>query len=144
MKTKVIKIHLSGDMDGPETELALHSARIADGLYRSELIGEALNSFKEGDESVQDKRTVGIVMRPSCLASLDKEDPLRKMSIDDFMNLSDQDANDWLFAVYEINPHWNPNRPKLEELSEEDRKKKKIESGTSRTGSGKHTTTPKP
>jgi len=110
MKTKTISIHLDGNEDGPETEITLHSARIEDGLYRGELVGEAVNNFKEDDESNHAKRSVGIMMRPSCLAALAKDDPLRKMNIDDFMVISDYDANNWLEAVYELNPHWNPSR----------------------------------
>jgi|ERR1700690_1557864 len=144
MRTKTIKIHLDGDMDGPETEITLHQARISDGIYRTELIGEALEGFKEGDKNTHDERRIGIVMRPSCLAALDKNDPLRHMGIYEFMKLSDQDANDWTFAAYELNPHWNPNRPKLEELNEEERKKKLTESGTLKTGSEPPTTTPTP
>ena len=109
MKTKTITIHLTDNEDDIETVLNLHSARIEDGLFRGSLIGEALNSFKEGDEANDAKRSAGIMMRPSCLAGLDKDDPLRKMSMDDFMLIPDYDANVWLKAIYELNPHWSPN-----------------------------------
>ena len=131
MTTKEIDIHLKED--GELVHLNLHSAHIEDGLYRGQLIGEAVHMKENGNARENAKRSAGIMMRPSCLASLREDDPLRNMSLDEFFEIPDYDMNIWLDAVYEINPHWNPNgyRMAVEEIE------KKI--GKLLTGSPKRT-----
>lgn len=133
MSTKEIDIHLKED--GELVHLVLHSARMEDGWYRGQLIGEGVDvpESKDGNAYELAKRSAAILIRPSCLASLSEFDPLRKMSLDEFFEIPDFDANLWLNTAYELNPHWNPNGLRIAAAEVE----KKI--GTLLSGSPKHT-----
>ena len=131
MSKKEIDIHLKED--GELVHLVLHSPKIEDGLYRGELIGEAVDMKENGNAHENAKRSAGIMMRPSCLASLSEDDPLRFMPLDEFFEIPDYDVNIWLNEVYIVSPHWNPSGLRIAAAEVE----KKI--GMLSNGSPRHT-----
>jgi hypothetical protein len=100
MATKKITVRIK---DEP-VELTLRSSKVDDGLWRGELIAQAVQAR---ENETQRRSVAGIVIYPNCVPAVKEPDWVREMSLDDFINdVEEQDANTWMDAAYELNPHW--------------------------------------
>jgi hypothetical protein len=115
MATKRITVQIN---DQP-VDLVLKSARVADGVRRSELMAEAA----QGDMTTI-RSQHAFFTYPTCVAAVSEPDWVRDMSLDQF--LADVDENDmliWQAAAFEMNPQWVRSLKSLGELGEEAEKK---------------------
>jgi hypothetical protein len=100
MTTKKITVTIS---DVP-VELTLRSAKISDGLWRGELISQAINSK---EEKTNRQKINDTILYPTCICCVLEPAWVREMTPEAFMNnVEDRDAPAWMDAAYELNPHW--------------------------------------
>lgn len=115
MATKEIVIHI----DDEEVKVVLKSAKKADGIWRGQLMSDAIKMEEGKSESM-----VAFYLYPTCMASVKEPEKVRQMSLDDFINKVDEaDIDMWLKEAYELNPQWKRGMQDLVEMTEEQSKK---------------------
>ena len=107
MRTKTIEDFHSGDLSAAIT---VREARLVDGMERGRLIGQAFEQPRPNDL----QQTVQVVIWPNLVAgTLSAEiaqngQALKWPDFETLLELPEQLVQQWLEAVYELNPHWSP------------------------------------
>jgi hypothetical protein len=121
MPTKRLVIHV----DDNEVEIVLKTAKKGDGIWRAELMTEAVKMEQSA------RSMIAFYLYPTCIAAVKEPQWVRDMSLDDFIKKVDEpDIDQWNADAYELNQQWKKGMRDLAELGEPDTKK----SGTPSSG----------
>jgi hypothetical protein len=104
--------------DGWSASLDVRTARFEDSVMRDILIARSLKAKGEDDILSDVAQTVAVVLHPRAVACVSETsrvcDPAgtdylaRKLTSAQFSALPAEIVEEWLSAVYELNPRWEP------------------------------------
>ena len=114
--------------DGYAVEITVQKATLRQGIGRATLMSEQLTILKETPEVGFLGKMVATATYPACLAVTmeiintgAKKLDIKKLPLEEFLDLPDEMINRWEAMVYELNPAWDPfpTPPKAEGDQEE-------------------------
>jgi len=114
METKSIEIHI-----GDETKtIVVQSVNKKASIRRAELMAAAT---KMPDDDMT--KATAFFLLPTCLCCVKDPPEVRDWTLDQFMEVDEQDIDAWMAAAYEVNPQWKAGMKMLGSLSAEEEKK---------------------
>jgi hypothetical protein len=118
------------DLDGKPVTITVIRSTTRTGIKRSLLIFDAFQKKEEkekaGDPVDEVMHILSYRTLPDLISGTESASGMKfPITIEDLMELPEQFVSEWVTAIYEVNPHWNPaNMPATKEIEAEEQEKK--------------------
>lgn len=147
---ETVKIHLHGMDQGP-VEVVLRNSTNGDGIYRETLKNIVFGKIGEGPDlktmseieiaEANAPRIEAVIFYSACLACVESPHEARVLPLEQYQALPEDEKNEWTNAAFRVNEHWN--KKIIEDAAKAIQDAAIKKNGTLKTGSRRHTTTPK-
>ena len=113
------------DLNGQEVALVIKRATTRTGIKRSLMIFAAMDAHEKNVTNKAEEDEVAFVLSyrtmPDLIAGTESVEGMEyPITIEQLMDLPEEFVTNWIQAIYEVNPHWNP----VNMVLEDDKKKK--------------------